>query len=329
MNRPLTKAFFSYSFRQLFFLFPVPRSSFPDFLKKSNKDRLAVSFSCAAAVACTMLTSPAWAGDPFRSQDTRPIGDRTEAAFEAIFKQGNYPQAQQKLTEAVTSETSEPMAWAMQASLAYTEGDWQTLQTSATRTIETAENLVSIDPLRGNLYLAVGHFLEGTYNFVQEDDIVGAIAKLQLVFQHLDEAEKADPNDPELNLVKGYMELMLAVNLPFSEPEKAIERLESASPSYLVNRGIALAYRDLKEYSKAQNYVELAIQATPNNPELHHLKGQIIKRKGQKEDNLALVQESLPYFDTALEKVAQLPKATVKALRRERRKAMEWIESRL
>ena len=296
---------------------------------KINKDRFAVSLSCAAAVACNILASPAWAGDPFRSQDIRPIGDRTEAAFEAIFKQGNYPQAQQKLTEAVTRENSEPMAWAMQASLAYTQGDWQILQTSATRTIETAQNLVSTDPLRGNLYLAVGHFLQGTYNFVQEDDIVGAIAKLQLVFQHLDEAEKADPNDPELNLVKGYMELMLAVNLPFSEPEKAIERLESASPSYLVNRGIALAYRDLKDYSKAQNYVELAIQATPNNPELHHLKGQIIKRKGQKENNLALVQESLPYFDTALEKVAQLPKATVKALRREKRKAIEWIEERL
>ena len=329
MNRPLTKAFFSYSFRPLFFLFPVPRSPFPDFFKKSHKDRFAVSLSCAAAVACNILASPAWAGDPFRSQDIRPIGDRTEAAFEAIFKQGNYPQAQQKLTEAVTTENSEPMAWAMQGSLAYTEGDWQTLQSAATRTIETAENLVSTDPLRGNLYLAVGHFLEGTYNFVQEDDIVGAIAKLQLVFEHLDEAEKADPNDPELNLVKGYMELMLAVNLPFSEPEKAIERLESASPSYLVNRGIALAYRDLKDYSKAQGYVELAIQATPNNPELHHLKGQIIKRKGQKENNLALVQESLPYFDTALEKVAQLPKATVKALRRERRKAIEWIEERL
>jgi hypothetical protein len=38
--------------------------------------------------------------------------------------------------------------------------------------------------------------------------------------------KKVDPNDPELNLITGYMDLMLAVNLPFSDPAQAIERLE-------------------------------------------------------------------------------------------------------
>jgi hypothetical protein len=70
---------------------------------------------------------------------------------------------------------------------------------------------------------------------------VGALSKLQKVFQYLDEAKKIDPKDPELNLLTGYMDLMLAVNLPFSDPAQAVEKLEKyAAPSYLAYRGIAV-----------------------------------------------------------------------------------------
>jgi tetratricopeptide (TPR) repeat protein len=100
------------------------------------------------------------------------------------------------------------------------------------------------------------------------------------VFQYLETAEKANPTDPELNLLKGYMDLILAVNLPFSSPQEAIERLETyGSPDYLVDRGIALAYRNLKQYDQALQFIDNALKATPNNPELMYLKGQILEFK--------------------------------------------------
>jgi hypothetical protein len=61
--------------------------------------------------------TPAWAGDPFRTQNPRNIGDQTEAAFFAIFRDGNYPLAQTHLEKAMQSEPWEPLAYAMRASL--------------------------------------------------------------------------------------------------------------------------------------------------------------------------------------------------------------------
>ncbi len=75
----------------------------------------------------------------------------------------------------------------------------------------------------------------------QTEGAVSVIPRLQQVFQYLETAEKVNPTDPELNLLKGYMDLILAVNLPFSSPQEAIQRLETyGSPDYLVDRGIAL-----------------------------------------------------------------------------------------
>lgn len=282
----------------------------------------------AFAMLFSSSSSNVLAGDPFRGKQTRPIGEKAQAAFEAVFKQGNYPQAKVYLQQAEQNEAEEPLVHAMAASLAYIEKDWDALRNNALQTLETAHNLKNQDPLRGNLYLAVGHFLSGAYQYKQDENIVGAIAKLQKVFAHIDAAEKIDPTDPELNLLKGYLELMLAVNLPFSSPEEAIEQLQTAAPAYLVNRGIAVAYRDLKQYNQAIDFVERSLQATPENPDIYYLKGQILRKKGKAEENLALVQQAITNYDIALKKVDQLPQATVKSLQRERRKADEWIEER-
>jgi len=69
---------------------------------------------------------PGLAGDPFRKTNPRPIGDKTEAAFNAIFKQGNYLEAKKLIVEATEKEPQEPLAHAMRASLAFTDQDWNT-----------------------------------------------------------------------------------------------------------------------------------------------------------------------------------------------------------
>jgi tetratricopeptide (TPR) repeat protein len=268
---------------------------------------------------------PSFAADPFRSENSRDIGEHTEAAFKTIFLQGDYQKVKQELTIAETEETNEPLVYAMQASLAYTEEDWESLKKYALQTLEKAQGLQNLDSVRGNLYLAVGHFLDGAYIYEKEGP-VGAINKLQLVFKFLDAAEASDPNDPELNLIKGYMDLLLAVNLPFSSPEQAIDRFQKyAAPDYLVERGLAVAYRDLKKYDRALEFVDRALKIAPENPELYYLKGQILRKIGKNSENIGILEDALAHFQQALSKSAQLPKFITKPLEREMRQTQEKI----
>ena len=287
------------------------------------------SLTCSftLAIALSFWSNSALAGDPFRTNNVRNIGEKTEDAFNALFREGNYQNTKQYLNEAESSDANEPLVYALQASLSYTEKDWEALKNYATKTLKTAQELQKKDPLRGNLYTAVGHFLEGTYTFKKEGPF-DAIPKLQQVFQYLDEAEEINNQDPELNLIKGYMDLILAVNLPFSNPNQAIDRLEDyASPTYLVNRGIALAYRDLQQYDQALQFVEKSLAVTPNNPELYYLRGQILYKKGKENRDISILDQALNSFDKALKKADQLPNSIVKPLRRERRIAKQRIDS--
>jgi tetratricopeptide (TPR) repeat protein len=278
----------------------------------SIAQRIGFHLTAIAAVATlSVWIWPTLAGDVFRVRNARPIGDRTQAAFEATFKEGNYPAAANYLRTAESTEDSEPLAYAMLASLAYINSDWKSLKNYATKTLEAAQKLNKDDPLRSNLYTGVGHFLEGVYIF-QKEGSIAAIPKLQEVFQYLDEAEKIAPQDPELNLLKGYMDLMLAVNLPFADPDRAIAQLENyAAPAYLADRGIAIGYRDLKQHEKALTYVNRALKEAPNNPELYYLKAQILVGLSKQRKDTSLLSEAQQNFQTALKKSPQLPKGLV------------------
>nr|RNJ66679.1 MAG: tetratricopeptide repeat protein [Leptolyngbya sp. IPPAS B-1204] len=262
--------------------------------------RVTAAVTGGLTVALSVWVNPALA-DPFRTNNPHQIGDQTEQAFRALFEQGNYQQAAELLR---TAEPNEPLAYAMKAALAYIDEDWNTMGQNARLTRESAEQLMATDPLRGHLYVAAGQFLEGAHTLSTQGAVRATpaiLSKLQQIFDSLKEAEKIDPQDPELNLLKGYMDLMLAVNLPFSNPEQAIERLQNyAAPPYLAQRGIAIAYRDLDKPDQALAAVNSALQQTPNNPELLYLKAQILRKQGN-------TQESLRLFRQALAKQSQLP----------------------
>ena len=257
------------------------------------------------------IALPTPAADPFRATSNHSIGDLTEDAFEAIFKYGDYVSAQDYLQQAESAESSEPLVHAMLASMAYLEQDWTAVKNRADLTKSTAEALVFEDPLRGHLYTAVGIFLQGAHLLKTQGVARGtpqALAMLQQVFGELDKAESIDATDPELNLLKGYMDLMLAVNLPFSNPEEAIARMnQHGSPDYLSQRGIAIGYRDLGQYPEAVSAVDRAIAAAPENPELYYLKGQLLARQGAQGDSVVM-------FNKALEYSAQLPPAIVRRI---------------
>ncbi|NEO30319.1 MAG: tetratricopeptide repeat protein [Symploca sp. SIO3C6] len=282
--------------------------------------RTVKAFAGTVAVICTLLSLPVFAVDPFRTNNPRELGENTHAAFESIFKEGDYKGAKKYLKQAKSTEADEPLVYAMLSSLAYTDRDWEDLKSYASKTLSTAQQLLESDPLRGNLYTAVGHFLEGAYKFEKEGPI-STLSKLQKVFQYLDEAKKIDANDPELNLITGYMDLMLAVNLPFSDPAEAVAKLEKyASPSYLVYRGIAVGYRDLKKHSEAMEFAERALELTPDNPEVIYLKAQILVNQGKHQDGLEL-------FNKALEKGNTLPNYSVAQIAYEHCRLTEKIDN--
>ncbi|NEQ71937.1 MAG: hypothetical protein F6K23_01905 [Okeania sp. SIO2C9] len=272
-------------------------------------------FSSATLIGLNLLVSPA-IGDPFRKKNPIEIGEKTEAAFKAMFEEGDYKQAKDYLKIAESEEISEPLVYAMISSLHYLDENWESLKLYAQKTTEVAENLITINPVRGNIYAATGQFLEGAYIISTEGTLKGApkaLEKLRKALSHFETAERINSSDPELNLLKGYMDLMLAVNLPFSDPEKAIKTLQDkAYPHHLAYRGVAVAYRDLDKLEKALEYVDKTLLEVPDNPEVHYLKAQILVAQARDKDNdLSMRKKARENFDMALEKSDKMPRRLV------------------
>ena len=289
----------------------------------------------AAALMVGLLASPSLAKDPFRTANARPISNQTEAAFRAIFEKGDYRNAQTLLTQV---DQNEPLSFALKGYITYLNSQGESnpqrkqalleeFKTYATQTRTIAEKMSKSDPLRSNIYQAAGTILESGYIASTQGTVQGIpqiLGNLQQAFGNLDEAERISPKDPELNLIKGLIDLLLAtnLNLPLSSPTDAIARLEqTAQPRYLADRGLALGYRDLKQFDKAMQAVDRALSATPDNPELSYLKAQILVRSQR-------YPESIPYFQKALTKEAQLPAITVQQIQRELRGAQQRTSGR-
>ena len=288
-------------------------------------------FSSATLVSLNFWVTPA-IGDPFRQKNPIEIGEKTEAAFQAMFEAGNYKEARDYLKIAESEEIGEPLVYAMISSLHFLDENWESLKLYAQKTTEVAENLIAINPVRGNIYVATGYFLEGAYIISSEGTLRGApkaLEKLRKVFSHFETAEKINSSDPELNLLKGYMDLMLAVNLPFSDPAKAIETLEkNAYPHHLAYRGLAVAYRDLDNLKKALEYVDKTLSEVPENPEVHYLKAQILVAQAREKDNdLSIRKKARKNFDRALAKSDQMPRRLVAQIFFEQCKNMNNIDN--
>jgi tetratricopeptide (TPR) repeat protein len=273
-----------------------------------------------------LLSTPAWAGDPFRSNDSHNIGDQTEAAFEAIFRDGDYRGAEQILAGAVQNEPNEPLVYAMKASFAYDANDMEAMKSYASQTLEAAQRLVPSDPLRGNLYIAVAYFLEGGY-LLKKGSYLQAVGKTGTVFEYLDKATAINPNDPEVNLLRGYLDLFLSRYTPFSQSQQVISRFEQyAAPDYLRYRALATTYRDLEKYDLAMDNIDRALAVTPNNPELQYLKGQFLRNEGRRTMDLSKLQQAEKYYQMALQKQDQLSRALIVQLNHENNAVMDEIQ---
>ncbi|MCS6960429.1 MAG: Sll0314/Alr1548 family TPR repeat-containing protein [Pseudanabaenaceae cyanobacterium SKYGB_i_bin29] len=266
-----------------------------------------------AWTACLLLALPAWAGDPFRTTNPRPIGNETEKAFQLLFQQGNYLAGAKQVDTALRTEADEPLLHSLRAAIAYLEKDFPGMLVYANRIKDNAQKLLPRDKLRGHLYTGVGLFMEAGHIVSTQGVIKGspqAIAVLQKALEEIAKAQEVDPTDPELNLIKGYMDILVASVLPLADLEAALNTLRQAAPEYLRWRGIALGYRDAKKSDLALEAVDKAIALAPQNPELFYLKGQILWQKGS-------IEEGKRFYRLAAERSSQLPKEVARQLLQE------------
>lgn len=234
-------------------------------------------------------------------------GSNVERAKEAMFRDGNYVKAKQYLEVALKTEPNEPLTYAMNTLYPFSAGDYEKVKEYGEKTGKAAEKLMKTNPLRGNLYQGVGLAILGAYEMKKSNGgALGALSKLQKVFEYMDKAQKIDPNNSELNLIKGYMDLLLAVNVPFSDTKQAIEQLKNAEPRYLALRGMYVGYRDLKEYDKASNAINAAIKLAPQNGELLYYKAQLLGLRGREQQNDNDLRASIKLFDAAYQKSDRL-----------------------
>jgi len=273
---------------------------------------ISVSTLIFAAIAFTNPL-PTWAVDPFRSSNPKAIGVEASKAFELMFKDGNYPAAAKQIDKALRTEADDPLVQGMKASFAYLEQDYLGMKIYALRTRTAAEKLMATDPLRGNIYMGVSYLIEAGY-IVKTDGIVSgapkALGLVQKLFDSIKAAQAIDPNDPELNLIKGYMDMLIATVLPLSDLENALASLRVASPDYLKWRGIAIGYRDAKNSDKALEAINKAIKSAPQNPELAYLKGQILWMRND-------LEAAKKLYRSAISKRNQLPQDLVKQINSE------------
>jgi hypothetical protein len=91
--------------------------------------------------------------------------------------------------------------------LAYQQEIWQALADYSSTDFSGSQALKQTDPLREIYILPLVIFMEGAHALATEGTFRGApkaLNKLEEVFTALDAAELVNPEDPELNLVRGY-----------------------------------------------------------------------------------------------------------------------------
>jgi len=260
-----------------------------------------------------VAASPSFAADPFRTTNARAIGNETQKAFELMFKEGDYAASVKQLDVALKTEASEPLLFALRGSTDYAKGDYLGMKVAGDRVRLNAIALKGKDNLRAYIYLAVSDLIEAGY-IVKAEGISSApraLPLVQSVFDNIKKAQDIDPKDPELNLVKGYIDMLIASVLPMSDLDTALASLKQFSaPDYLKYRGIALAYRDARRPDLALEAVNKAIASAPNNPELNYLKGQILWMQGGNSMPMAKQQ-----FEIALKKSKQMNSSLLAEIR--------------
>jgi tetratricopeptide (TPR) repeat protein len=266
-----------------------------------------------AMLFCAQL---AWAADPFRvGVKARPMGPSLQSAFEDFFRYGKYQSSTQKLTKAQAENPNEPLVYTLQAATAYQNQQKDVFLTTLPKIRAASKLIAAKDSARSHLYLGVAQGLEGYFLKDSVTDLPKTLTYASSMLLEIDKAHQLAPNDPEVNLFVGF------INMVLGKHDEALKNFSKAGPPYLALRGQALVYRDTNDYAKAQMAVDQAIAIAPQNPELLYLKAQILSR--QKNPT-----EAIRFFDQAIKLGDQLPPETLKQINKERNSQLSQLPSK-
>ncbi len=260
----------------------------------------------AMSLAMLLCASSALAADPFRvGVKARPIGPSLQSAFEDFFRYGRYQSSSEKLTKAEAENPNEPLVYTLQAATAYQNRQKEAFLTTLPKIRAASKRMATKDSARSHLYQGIAQGLEGYFLKDSVTDLPKTLTYASSMLLEIDKAHRLSPNDPEINLFVGF------VNMVLSKHDEALKNFQKAGPPYLALRGQALVYRDTNDYANAQVAVDKAIAIAPQNPELLYLKAQIlVKQKNP--------TEAVKFFDQALKLGTQLPESTIKQIKKER-----------
>ncbi|WP_017324632.1 Sll0314/Alr1548 family TPR repeat-containing protein [Synechococcus sp. PCC 7336] len=268
--------------------------------------------TCAIALGTALLLQApaARASDPFRvGSEARPMPPEVSTAIDTYFCEGNYTHLPAQLDAAETAVPNEPMVYLARAAYAYIQEDYEAIPPMVDKTLQVSTALEASDPIRSHIYAGVSYGMRAGHRVVEDGIALGlprALPDVNKMFGELRAARRIDPNDPELNLVSGFIDLLL------TRHEEAIEQFERVNyPPHLAYRAQALAFRDMGNDEEALERVDLAIATGCDNPELYYLKAQILRK-------LQEHQASLDWFDRALAYSDQLPEPVIEQIQYER-----------
>lgn len=275
------------------------------------------TITATAVVLSLSLALPLYAKDPFRSTKARAIGNETSTAFATLFRDGNYRGAVPQIDRAVRMNSNEPLAHTMGALVAFLEEDMNTMRQRGASIKRSAQGLQKNDKLRSHIYLAVGDLVEASYLFKSEgiSSVPKVLPLIQNVLSELRTANSIDPEDPELNLLRGLIDILISSVssslIPSNDVETSLTRLRQFSaPDYLRWGGVAVAYRDARQPAPALEAIDKALVIAPQNPILQYFKGQIHWMQGNK-------TEAKRFYQLALTRASQLPDRFIKDVQTE------------
>jgi tetratricopeptide (TPR) repeat protein len=222
----------------------------------SRKGRSAIGLLVSIIL---FYTSPALAQDPFRKgPDARPIGPALESAFEDFFRTGEFQKASQKLSKAQAENPNEPLVYTLQAALAYLNGQRDKMLEMTQKTREVSQAIESKDAARSHLYRGIAQGLEGS-SYYLKDGLTGipkALTYVSSMFLEIDKAKQLAPDDPEVNLLVGYIDTLL------NKYDDALQEFRKAGPPYVSRAGPGLSrYQSL---SKSPGHGRQSLGGSPS-----------------------------------------------------------------
>jgi tetratricopeptide (TPR) repeat protein len=177
-------------------------------------------------LAILLCANAASAADPFRvGIKARPIGSSLQSAFEDFFRYGRYQSSNQKLTKAEAENPNEPLVYTLLAATAYQNQQKEAFLTTLPKIRAASKAIAAKDVARSHLYQGIAQGLEGYFLKDSVTDLPKTLTYASSMLMEIDKAHQLSPNDPEINLFVGF------INMVLGKRDEALTTFQRTTPT--------------------------------------------------------------------------------------------------